>query len=140
MNKDKNSEKPLPKSEMEVLRQFHQFVRDDDEDIDPKLSTNDDYGRMIARKYYDKLYKEYAIIDLSQYKTGKQIMNINHRIGMRWRTEPEVMNGKGETICGNKVCTKDKELSTWELNFKYKENSEVKNTLVKVKCCNNCSE
>lgn len=59
---------------------------------------------------------------------------------MRWRTEPEVMSGKGETVCGNKVCTKDKELSTWELNFKYKENQEIKNTLVKVKCCNICSE
>ncbi|CAK70974.1 unnamed protein product (macronuclear) [Paramecium tetraurelia] len=132
MNKDQKPQKPLPKSDMEVLKQYHQFVRDDEEDIDPKLSTNDDYGRMIARKYYDKLYKEYAIIDLSQYKTGK--------IGMRWRTEPEVLSGKGETICGNKVCTKDKELSTWELNFQYKENQEVKNTLVKVKCCNSCSQ
>lgn len=73
MKKEQKPEKPLPKSEMEVLKQFHQFVRDDEEDIDPKLSTNDDYGRMIARKYYDKLYKEYAIIDLSEYKTGKYL-------------------------------------------------------------------
>ena len=62
------------------------------------------------------------------------------RIGMRWRTEPEVMSGKGETICGNKICKKDKELGTWELNFRYKESEEVKNTLVKVKCCKACSE
>lgn len=56
---------------MEVLKQYHQFLRPDDEDIDPKLSTQDDYGKMLARKYYDKLYKEFAIIDLSRYTTGQ---------------------------------------------------------------------
>jgi protein FRA10AC1 len=59
---------------------------------------------------------------------------------MRWRIEPEVMSGKGETICGNKTCKADKELGTWELNFRYKESEEIKNTLVKVKCCKACSE
>lgn len=59
---------------------------------------------------------------------------------MRWRTEPEVMSGKGETICGNNICKVDKELGTWELNFRYKEGGEVKNTLVKAKCCKVCSE
>lgn len=45
---------------------------------------------------------------------------------MRWRTETEVLSGKGETICANKICNKDRELATWEVNFKYKEKSELK--------------
>lgn len=59
---------------------------------------------------------------------------------MRWRTEPEVLAGKGETMCANKICSKDKELATWEVNFRYKENEEIKNTLVKVRCCKTCSD
>jgi protein FRA10AC1 len=32
----------------------------------------------MAKKYYSKLYKEYALVDLSRYETGQ--------IGCRWRT------------------------------------------------------
>ena len=40
---------------------------------------------------------------------------------MRWRTKDEVLSGRGETTCSNKRCGKDVNLSTWEVNFKYKE-------------------
>ncbi len=33
----------------------------------------------MAKKYYDKLYKEYVIVDLSKYEKAQ--------IGCRWRTE-----------------------------------------------------
>lgn len=105
-------------------------MRDEIEDIDPRLSTDDDYGKMIAKKYYNKLYKEYAIYEFSD----------KGQIGLRWRTEPEVLGGKGETICGNKKCNQTTNLGTYEVNFRYKEDQEVKNTLVKVKCCKECSE
>lgn len=36
----------------------------------------------LARRYYDKLFKEFAIVDLSRASEGK--------VGMRWRTEEEV--------------------------------------------------
>jgi protein FRA10AC1 len=58
---------------------------------------------------------------------------------MRWRTKEEVLSGKGETICSNKICDKFSELRTYEVNFKYKEEEEVKSALVKVKCCEECS-
>ena len=54
------------------------------------------WARRIAKRYYDKLFKEYALADLSRYKEGK--------IGFRWRTEAEVIRGKGQFICGNKRC------------------------------------
>ena len=41
-----------------------------------------------------KLFKEYAIADLSRHKEG--------RVGLRWRTQ-EVVSGRGQFICGAKV-------------------------------------
>jgi Folate-sensitive fragile site protein Fra10Ac1 len=40
----------------------------------------------MAAKYYEKLFKEYALADVSRYREGK--------IGMRWRTEAEVVAGR----------------------------------------------
>jgi protein FRA10AC1 len=45
------------------------------------------WEQRIAKRYYDKLFKEYAICELKRYKEGK--------IAMRWRTENEVIVGKG---------------------------------------------
>ena len=41
----------------------------------------------MSKKYYDKLFKEYCIGDLSRYKENK--------IALRWRIEREVVDGKG---------------------------------------------
>ncbi|VDP02084.1 unnamed protein product [Schistosoma margrebowiei] len=41
----------------------------------------------LAKKYWEKLFKEYCLIDLSRYKENK--------FGMRWRLEKEVISGKG---------------------------------------------
>ena len=45
------------------------FVRDEQEKekIDPSNISEKDYGNILAKKYYDKLYKEFAIVDLSRY-------------------------------------------------------------------------
>ena len=42
-----------------------------------------------------KLYKEYAIADLSRHREGK--------VGLRWRTQKEVVSGRGQFICAAKV-------------------------------------
>jgi len=85
----------------------------------------------MAWKYYTRLFKEYALADLSRYTEGK--------IGLRWRTEAEVVSGKGQFSCGNKRCDEKQELRSYELNFKYKEAGEVKNELVKVRVCLPCA-
>lgn len=51
---------------------------------------------------------------------------------MRWRTENEVIAGKGQFICGNKVCDCGDNLKSWEVNFSYIEKGVKKNTLVKL--------
>jgi protein FRA10AC1 len=52
---------------------------------------------------------------------------------MRWRTEQEVVNGKGQFTCGNKICPENGGLRTWEVNFAYREHEEKKNALVKLR-------
>lgn len=51
---------------------------------------------------------------------------------MRWRIEKEVLDGKGQFICGNKKCIEKDFLKTWEVNFGYIEKNEKKNALVKL--------
>ena len=50
----------------------------------------------MARKFYNKLFKEYALVDLSRYQEG--------RLGLRWRTEAEVASGRGHHTCGGLLC------------------------------------
>ncbi len=52
---------------------FDRFVRDEEEDekLNVKKPSKEDYGKVLAKKYYDKLYKEYAIVDLSRYETNQ---------------------------------------------------------------------
>ena len=52
---------------------------------------------------------------------------------MRWRIEKEVVDGKGQFICGNKKCQIRDFLKTWEVNFGYVEQGEKKNALVKLR-------
>jgi protein FRA10AC1 len=59
---------------------------------------------------------------------------------MRWRTKTEVVDGKGQFICGNIHCDKKEKLTSWEVNFAYVEDGERKNTLVKLRICPKCSD
>jgi len=45
------------------------------------------WEKQLAKKYHDKLFKEYCLVDLSRYKQGQY--------AMRWRVESEVFEGKG---------------------------------------------
>lgn len=46
--------------------------------------------------------------------------------------QKEVTEGKGHFTCGNKKCTEQEGLRTWEVNFVYMEHGEKKNALVKL--------
>merc|ERR1712048_652221 len=58
---------------------------------------------------------------------------------MRWRVEKEVQEGKGQFVCGARKCEERKGLRSWEVNFKYVEEGETKNALVKLRLCPECS-
>lgn len=56
-----------------------------------------------------------------RYKDGQ--------VGLRWRTEPEVVTGKGHFICGAKGCDETHKLSSYEVNFMYEEARQQKQVL-----------
>ncbi|KAI8074157.1 folate-sensitive fragile site protein Fra10Ac1-domain-containing protein [Gongronella butleri] len=123
--------KPAPNPELEILKKHHKFIRDDDDDDEAAVA----WEQRVAKKYYDKLFKEYAICDLRYYKQGK--------IALRWRTEPEVVEGKGQFICASNRCSEAQAqvpLTSWEVNFGYVEDNVKKNELVKVRLCPSCSD
>ena len=114
-------------SDLAVLHSRHQFVRDDEADAKECSS----WEVRMARKYYNLLYKEYAIADLSRFTEGK--------IGLRWRMEKEVIGGKGQFTCGATNCDSSDELHSYELPFQYVEDGKRKSELVKVRVCKECA-
>lgn len=70
-------------TDLEVLRRNHKFLRGEAGDDD----TTNSWEARVAKKYYDRLFKEYCLADLRRYKENK--------VAMRWRIEKEVVGGKG---------------------------------------------
>ncbi|UYV65844.1 FRA10AC1 [Cordylochernes scorpioides] len=101
--------------------------------------------KRLAKKYYDRLFKEYSICNLSLYKENKMMARAHNQghhnmVALRWRVEQEVIEGKGQFICGNKQCQETEGLRSWEVNFGYMEHGEKKNALVKLRLCPPCSD
>ncbi|XP_054811816.1 uncharacterized protein LOC129313017 isoform X2 [Prosopis cineraria] len=125
--KEKSSNFRVPiKTDKDTLREGYRFIRSEEDDMNPS------WEQRLVKRYYDKLFKEYCIADMSQYRSGK--------IGLRWRTEKEVISGKGQFICGNKHCDEKDGLASYEVNFCYFEAGENKQALVKLVTCERCAE
>ncbi|KAK9683003.1 hypothetical protein RND81_10G111800 [Saponaria officinalis] len=125
--KESFSGEKLPiKTDQDTLREGYRFIRTEEDDMDTS------WEQRLVKRYYDKLFKEYCIADMSKYRTGK--------IGLRWRTEKEVISGKGQFVCGNKHCDEKEGLASFEVNFSYSEAGEHKQALVKLVVCEGCAE
>ena len=120
-------------NDFDVLQRNFQFIRDEYEDLDALTSEDErkKYEAELSLAYYRKLHKEYAIANLSRFESGQ--------VGLAWRTESQVISGKGQFICGNISCSENDKLKEFELDFVYKENDETKNELVKVCLCEECA-
>lgn len=64
--------------------------------------------------------------------------SISNQIALRWRIEKEVISGKGQFICGNKICNEKEGLRSWEVNFAYIEQGQKKNALIKLSKLTSC--
>lgn len=62
-------DKSKDKTDSDVVREHHQFLWNDGDDIDS-------WEKQLAKRYYDKLFKEYCIADLSRFKENKVNENI----------------------------------------------------------------
>jgi protein FRA10AC1 len=91
------------RTDMDVLREHHQFIREDGGSV----ASDAPWEERLAAKYYQAIIKEYAVADLSRYKEMK--------VGLRWRTEPEVIAGKGQFECGSLTCTERLGLKSFEV-------------------------
>lgn len=113
-------------SDYDVLKNSYRFLRsevDDSKEV-PSIVR-------LARRYYDRLFKEYALCDVSRVSSKS--------IGLRWRTHKECVEGKGQFSCGALGCDCVNELQSFEVPFKYKEAGETKHALVKVRVCPPCA-
>lgn len=52
------------KRDFDVIQENHKFVWEEDDEVFT-------WEQKLAKKYYDKLFKEYCICDLSLYKKSK---------------------------------------------------------------------
>ncbi|XP_023304573.2 protein FRA10AC1 homolog [Lucilia cuprina] len=128
LNKNYTAEKRKHKRDIDVIREHHRFLWDEDNDN----AAEDSWEVRLAKRYYDKLFKEYCIADLSRHKENK--------VALRWRTEAEVVSGVGQFQCGSRKCLEKEHLRSWEVNFAYQEQGERKNALVKLRLCPEHSE
>ncbi|KAM7512332.1 hypothetical protein LguiB_011207 [Lonicera macranthoides] len=125
--KEKFPEEKLPiKTDQDTLREGYRFIRSEEDDIHPS------WEQRLVKRYYDKLFKEYCIADMSQYKTGK--------IGLRWRTEKELISVLLALIFNNEVCISSNLCSKLQVNFSYFEAGENKQALVKLVTCERCAK
>lgn len=109
------------KTDYDILRENFRFIRSDEDD------AADSWEVRLAKRYYSKLFKEYAIADLSRHKEG--------RVGLRWRTQREVVAGRGQFSCGATGCEERRGLASFEVPFAYQEAGERKQALVKLRLC-----
>ncbi|KAK9192301.1 hypothetical protein WN943_020917 [Citrus x changshan-huyou] len=114
--KEKPMSLKLPvKTDQDTLREGFRFIRSEEDDKDSS------WEQRLVKRYYDKLFKEYplqvAALCISQFFEYLFI-------GLRWRTEKEVIAGKGHQV----------------VNFTYVEAGENKQALVKLVTCERCAE
>ncbi|KAJ8789318.1 hypothetical protein J1605_021845 [Eschrichtius robustus] len=53
------------KIDMDVIRENHRFLWNEEDEMDMN------WEKRLAKKYYDKLFKEYCVADLTRYKENK---------------------------------------------------------------------
>mmetsp|Transcript_44609 Transcript_44609/g.112402 ORF Transcript_44609/g.112402 Transcript_44609/m.112402 type:complete len:524 (+) Transcript_44609:64-1635(+) len=136
------------RTDADVVRETYRFVRT--QEHDRQLSAEDEYAARVAQRYYDRLHREYALVDLSRARAHAQV-------GLRWRTEGELLAGKGQFTCGEQSCRfvaaeqgssaaelpseeAPPGLDTFRLPFSYREHGELCRVHVKVRLCAHCAE
>lgn len=89
--------RPRTKHALEILQQRHRFLRDEEDDQSTSKgkqkagsSSTEEWEEQLSKSWYDKLFREYALCDLSRYKEGG--------VALRWRVEQEVLDHVGEVI------------------------------------------
>jgi protein FRA10AC1 len=92
----------------------NRFIRSSEQD--PSTLSWED---RLAVKYYDSLFREYALVNLKHYRSGavrpsslslsqfglRLTRSALAQVALRWRTEPELLAGIGHLTCGSLRCS-----------------------------------
>ena len=85
------------RTDADVRAERHEFIRDEARDaIEGAGPSAAAWEVRTTAKYDAQLYKELAIADLSRWSTKQ--------VGLRWRTESDVIAGKGQSSCAEVKC------------------------------------
>jgi protein FRA10AC1 len=120
---------PATRTDVDELLQAFEFLPSSSSSSSSSSSAS--HGASLAKAYWESLHKEFALADLSRYAEGK--------VGLRWRTEAEVVSGKGQFLCGALGCDRATSLHSYETPFRYVERGVTKEALVKVRLCGPCA-
>ena len=123
------------------VRRAHHFLRTGGDDA--KKRSEESPAEQLAHAYYDSLFKEYCLADMSRiprHRTADEDPDVFMQLGLRWRTEAEVRSGKGERVCGNVSCSRARNLTSYEVEFAYEEGGKSRVALVKLRLCRHCAK
>lgn len=123
-NPEKRNQHRKESSLSDVLHDHYEFLPSS-----ASASQTPSWESRLVGRYCATLNREYALCDLSRADRGQ--------IGLRWRTESEVISGKGKEKCGAIGCN-ERAVADMEVLFVYKEKDEKKEALVKVAVCPAC--
>lgn len=115
-------------TELDILRAHYRFLLEDE-----PADGDAGWERRMVTAYHDRLFKEYCLADLRRAREP------GCPVGLRWRSEAEVVRGQGQFSCGALGCQEQAGLASWEVNFGYVEQGVKKNALVKLRLCVPCS-
>lgn len=104
MNRRSSRKNDYTANDLVELRKAYRFIPEGEDDNNNRSSTSSKtitstWQERMARKYERELYREYVLADLTRVHLHR-----DGPIGLRWRTKAEVLQGKGESSCGNKHC------------------------------------
>ena len=63
-----SSSSPSFATEFDILKASHKFLRENQDAVDE--TQNASWNDQLAQKYYDSLFREFAVCDLKHYKSG----------------------------------------------------------------------
>jgi protein FRA10AC1 len=112
------------------LRESYRFIEDADDAT--AGGSGDGWGAGLAAAYDRFLTKDFGLSAVAP----------DGRLGIRWRTRREVINGKGQYTCGMLDCDAVVSLSTYEVPFAYSDAgrpSVQAAALVRLRLCGLCA-
>ena len=64
-------------TEFDILKASHKFLREGQDAVSEPHNRNGSWNDQVAQKYYDTLFREFAVCDLKHYKSGNVAIHLS---------------------------------------------------------------